>query len=94
MTSRQDWPKPDLLQQRLVELGLPSEPGAVGPVSLLLLKGAVLGVVLLCAPVPLWLLLVHQQRRIEVEVITLAPVEVLVGETQAKLKTMTKFVSR
>ena len=27
MTSRQDWPKPDLLQQRRLELGLPLEPG-------------------------------------------------------------------
>ena len=26
MTSRQDWPKPDLLQQRRLELGLPLEP--------------------------------------------------------------------
>ena len=30
MTSRQDWPKPDLLQQRRLELGLP-EPIAAEP---------------------------------------------------------------
>ena len=88
MTSRQDWPKPDLLQQRRVELGLPIEPGAVEPRPLLLLKGAVLGVVLLFAPFPMWLFLVYQQRRLEAEVVALAPVEVLFGDTQAKLKTM------
>ena len=90
MTSRQDWPKPDLLQQRRVELGLPIEPGAVEPRPLLLLKGAVLGVVLLFAPFPMWLFLVHQQHRLEAEVVALAPVEVLLGDTQAKLKTMAK----
>ena len=90
MTSRQDWPKPDLLQQRRVELGLPIEHGAVEPRAPLLLKGAVLGVVLLFAPFPMWLFLVHQQRRLEAEVVALAPVEVLLGDTQAKLKTMAK----
>ena len=90
MTSRQDRPKPDLLQQRRVELGLPIEPGAVEPQPFLLLKGAVLGVVLLFAPFPMRLFLVHQQRRLEAEVLVLAPVEVLLGDTQAKLKTMAK----
>ena len=32
MTSRQGWPKPDLLQQRRLELGLPLDPVPV-PVS-------------------------------------------------------------
>ena len=90
MTSRQDWPKPDLLQQRRVELGLPLEPVAVEPLHLLILKGAVLGVVLLFAPFPMWLFLVHQQQRLEAEVFALAPVEVLVGDTQAKLEAMAK----
>ena len=31
MTARQAWPKPDLLQQRRVELGLPPDPVAVAP---------------------------------------------------------------
>ena len=59
MTSRQDWPKPDLLQQRRVELGLPIEADAVEPLPLLLLKGAVLGVVLLFAPFSMWFFLVR-----------------------------------
>ena len=31
MTSRRDWPKPDLLQQRRLELGLPSGPRLLKP---------------------------------------------------------------
>ena len=38
MTSRQDWPKPDLLQQRRLELGLSADPAAVPPLPSLLLK--------------------------------------------------------
>ena len=50
MTSRQDWPKPDLLQQRRLELGLPPEPVSHEALPQLLLKGAVLGVVLFFTP--------------------------------------------
>ena len=90
MTARRDWPKPDLLQQRRVELGLPLEPVVVEPLPRLLLKGAVLGVVLLLAPLALLLFLENQQRRLEAEVVELAPVEARVGGAQARLKTMAK----
>ena len=78
MTSRQDWPKPDLLQQRRLELGLP-EPIAAEPLARLLLKGAVLGVVLLETPIAFMLFFAHQKRRFEAEVMALASVEVRVG---------------
>ena len=87
MTSRQDWPKPDLLQQRRLELGLP-EPIATEPLARLLLKGAVLGVVLLVIPIALMLFFAHQKRRFEAEVMALAPVEARVGNAEARLKTM------
>ena len=87
MTSRQDWPKPDLLQQRRLELGLP-EPIAVESLARLLLKGAVLGVVLLVTPIALMLFFAHQKRRFEAEVLALAPVEARVGNAEARLKTM------
>ena len=87
MTSRQDWPKPDLLQQRRLELGLP-EPIAAEPLARLLLKGAVLGVVLLVTPIALMLFFAHQKRRFEAEVMALASVEARVGNAEARLKTM------
>ena len=87
MTSRQDWPKPDLLQQRRLELGLP-EPIAAEPLARVLLKGAVLGVVLLVTPIALMLFFAHQKRRFEAEVLALAPVEARVGNAEARLKTM------
>ena len=87
MTSRQDWPKPDLLQQRRLELGLP-EPIAAEPLARLLLKGAVQGVVLLVTPIALMLFFAHQKRRFEAEVLALAPVEARVGNAEARLKTM------
>ena len=93
MTARRDWPKPDLLQQRRVELGLPPAPVAVEPLPRLLLKGAVLGVVLFLAPLALLLVLGNQQRRLEAEVVELAPVEARVGGAQARLKTMNKDTS-
>ena len=87
MTLRKDWPKPDLLQQRRLELGLP-EPIAAEPLPRLLLKGAVLGVVLLVTPISLMLFCAHQKRRFEAEVLTLAPVEARVGNAEARLKIM------
>ena len=46
MTVRRDWPKPDLLQQRRVELGLPLETAPVPPMLSLVLKGGISAVVL------------------------------------------------
>ena len=88
MTSPQGWPKPDLLQKRRLELGLPPEPIAAEPLPRLLLKGAVLGVVLLVTPIALMLFFAHQKRRFEAEVLALAPVEARVGNAEARLKTM------
>ena len=65
MTSRQHWPKPDLLQQRRLELGLPLELRAVEALPRLLLKGAAPAVVLLLTPIALVLFFAHQPRRFE-----------------------------
>ena len=46
MTSRQRWPKPDLLQQRRLELGLPIEPAPVPPPLFLVFRGGIAGVAL------------------------------------------------
>ena len=46
MTSRQDWPKPDLLRQRRLDRGLPLEPAPVPPFFSLVLKGGIAGVAL------------------------------------------------
>ena len=88
MTSRQHWPKPDLLQQRRLELGLPLEPLAVEALPRLLLKGAAPAVVLLFTPIALILFFAHQPRRFDAEVLELAPVEARVGNAEARLKTM------
>ena len=88
MTSRQHWPKPDLLQQRRLELGLPPEAEFPQPQRRLLLKGALLGFVLLVTPIALMLFFAHQKRRFEAEVLALAPVEARVGNAEARLKTM------
>ena len=88
MTSRQHWPKPDLLQQRRLELGLPLELRAVEALPRLLPKGAAPAVVLLLTPIALLLFCAHQPRRFEAEVLALAPVEARVGNAEARLKTM------
>ena len=88
MTSRQHWPKPDLLQQRRLELGLPLELRAVEALPRLLLKGAAPAVVLLLTPIALVLFFAHQPRRFEAEVLKLAPVEARVGNTEARLKSL------
>ena len=43
MTSRQNWPKPDLLQQRRLELGLPLEPAPAPPLLSLVQQGGIGG---------------------------------------------------
>ena len=88
MTARRDWPKPDLLQQRRVELGFPPEPVSHEAIPQLLLKGAVLGVVLLFTPFALLLFSENQKGRLEAEILKLSPVEKRVGDAQARLKTM------
>ena len=53
MTSRQHWPKPDLLQQRRLELGLPLELQPAPPLLSLVIKG---GIGALCSAAWLWAL--------------------------------------
>ena len=88
MTARRDWPKPDLLQQRRLELGLPPEAEVHQPQRHLLLKGAFLGFVLALSPIALVFVLETWQRRLDAEVLELAPVEARVGNAQARLQTM------
>ena len=88
MTARRDWPKPDLLQQRRLELGLPPDAEVHQPQRHLLLKGAFLGFVLALSPIAVVFVLETWQRRLDAEVLELAPVEARVGNAQARLQTM------
>ena len=90
MTARRDWPKPDLLQQRRLELGLPPDAEVHQPQRHLLLKGAFLGFVLALSPIALVFVLETWQRRLDAEVLELAPVEARVGDAKARLQTMAK----
>ena len=88
MTSRQDWPKPDLLQQRRLELGLPLDPAPAPPLLSLVLKGGAGAVALvLLALFMLWGL--HFRRQVvQAEVEALNPVEMRVGDAEARLLSM------
>ena len=88
MTLRQDWPKPDLLQQRRLELGLPLEPAPVPPSLSLLFKGGMGALVLVMLAVLTLLGLQHRQQQVQVEVDALNPVERHVGDAKARLRAM------
>ena len=89
MTSRQDWPKPDLLQQRRLALGLPLEPAPSPPLLSLVIKGG-MGAVVLVTLVLLTLLgLQRRQQLVQSEVDALNPVERRVGDAKARLRAMT-----
>ena len=88
MTLRQDWPKPDLLQQRRLELGLPLEPAPVPPPLSLLFKGGMGALVLVMLAVLTLLGLQHRQQQVQVEVDALNPVERQVGDAKARLRAM------
>ena len=81
---------PDWLKERRLELGLPAEAEAYQSQRDLLFKGALVGVVLALSPMALVLVLDAQQRRLNSEVLELAPVEARVGNAQARLKAMAK----
>ena len=88
MTARQAWPKPDLLQQRRVELGLPFEPAPVPSMLSLLLKGGISAVVLVMLSLLAVLVLQHRQQVVQGEVAALNPVEKRVGDAKARLKAL------
>ena len=89
MTSRQDWPKPDLLQQRRLELGLPLDPAPV-PSPLSLISKSVMGAMVLVTLLILTLLaLQRRQQLVQSEVDALNPVERRVGDAKARLRAMT-----
>ena len=88
MTSRQDWPKADLLQQRRLELGLPLEPVPVSPLFSLVLKGGIAGVVLVMLALLTLVGLQHRQQLLQDEIDALNPVERRVGDAKARLRSM------
>ena len=88
MTLRQDWPKPDLLQQRRLELGLALEPAPVPPPLSLLFKGGMGALVLVMLAVLTLLGLQHRQQQVQAEVDALNPVERQVGDAKARLRSM------
>ena len=88
MTSRQNWPKADLLQQRRLELGLPLEPVPVSPLFSLVLKGGIAGVVLVMLALLTLVGLQHRQQLLQDEIDALNPVEKCVGDAKARLRSM------
>ena len=93
MTSPQDWPKPDLLQQRRLELGLPLDPAPVSPPLSLLLKGGIGALVLVTLLLLTLLGLQRRQQLVQSEVDALNPVERRVGDAKARLRAMTSLRS-
>ena len=89
MTSRQDWPKPDLLQQRRLELGLPLEPGPAPRLLSLILKGGTAGVVLVMLTLLTLVGLQHRQQLLQAEIDALHHVEQRVGDAKARIRAMT-----
>ena len=89
MTSRQEWPKPDLLQQRRLELGLPLQQAPVSSLLSLVLKGGIGALVLVMLVLLTLLGLQHRQQLLQAEVDALNPVERRVGDAKARLRTMT-----
>ena len=89
MTSRQDWPKPDLLQQRRLELGLPLQQAPVSSLLSLVLKGGIGALVLVMLVLLTLLGLQHRRQVVQAEIDALNPVERRVGDAKARLRTMT-----
>jgi type IV pilus assembly protein PilN len=79
---------PDWLKEHRLELGFKPDPVVHQPRRLLLLKGGLLAVVLVFIPFAALFLLETQQRRLELEVRELAPVESRLGDAQTRLKAM------
>ena len=79
---------PDWLRERRLELGMPPDPAVHQPLGQLLLKGAVLGSLLVLTPFALLVVLENQQRSLEAEVLALVPVEARVGNAETRLNSM------
>ena len=79
---------PDWLRERRLELGLPPDPAVHQPLGQLLLKGAVLGSLLVLTPFALLVVMENQQRSLEAEVLALVPVEARVGNAETRLNSM------
>ena len=79
---------PDWLRERRLELGLPPDPVVHQPLGQLLLKGAVLGSLLVLMPFALLVVMENQQRSLEAEVLALVPVEARVGNAETRLNSM------
>ena len=88
MTSPRTWPKPDLLQQRRLELGLPMEPAPVPPPLFLVFRGGIAGVALVMLTLLTLLGLQHRQQLVQAEIDALDPVEKRVGDAKARLRAM------
>ena len=88
MTSPRTWPKPDLLQQRRLELGLPLEPAPVPPPLFLVFRGGIAGVALVMLALLALLGLQHRQQLVQAEIDVLHPVEKRVGDAKARLRAM------
>ena len=88
MTSPRTWPKPDLLQQRRLELGLPLEPAPVPPPLFLVFRGGIAGVALVMLVLLTLLGLQHRQQLVQAEIDALDPVEKRVGDAKARLRAM------
>jgi type IV pilus assembly protein PilN len=89
MTSRQHWPKPDLLQQHRLELGLPLQWAPVSSLPSLVLKGGIAGLLFVMLAVLTLLGLQHRQQLVQAESDALNPVERRVGDAKARLRAMT-----
>ena len=88
MTSRRAWPKPDLLQQRRLELGLPLQQAPVPSLLSLVAKGCMGAVVLVMLALVSVLGLQHRQQVVQAELDALSSVEKLVGDAKARLRSM------
>ena len=88
MRTSRTWPKPDLLQQRRLELGLPLEPLPVSPLFSLVLKGGIAGLALVILALLTLLGLQHRQQLVQAEIDALNPVEKRVGDAKARLRAM------
>ena len=88
MTSPRTWPKPDVLQQRRLELGLPLEPAPLPPPFFLVLRGGIAGLALVMLALLTLVGFQLRQQLLQAELDVLNPVEKRVGDAKARLRAM------